>query len=193
MRTRGFTLIELLIVVAIIAILAAIAVPNFLEAQTRSKVSRAKADIRSVVTALEAYYVDWNNYPPNLPMIATFAFGENYFAVTTPVSYMTTIPRDPFRTMDTNVPPRTSFEFFRYGSMADPTMSPPPFPGSEGYSLRSFGPDTDLDLNGTNPDENISVLNGVYDATNGTVSNGDVIRFGGSTATIPGAMDIPPF
>ena len=59
----AFTLIELLIVVAIIAILAAIAVPNFLEAQTRSKVSRAMADQRSVVTALESYRVDFNKYP----------------------------------------------------------------------------------------------------------------------------------
>jgi prepilin-type N-terminal cleavage/methylation domain-containing protein len=55
---RGFTLIELLIVVAIIAILDAIAVPNFLEAQLRAKVSRAKSDMRSVATALEAYRVD---------------------------------------------------------------------------------------------------------------------------------------
>src|SRR5512139_3229831 len=63
--TKGFTLIELLIVVAIIAILAAIAVPNFLEAQTRSKISRCKADVRSVATALEAYRTDANRYVPD--------------------------------------------------------------------------------------------------------------------------------
>ena len=60
----AFTLIELLIVVAIIAILAAIAVPNFLEASIRSKTSRAKADMRSIATALESYIVDYNEYPP---------------------------------------------------------------------------------------------------------------------------------
>ncbi len=60
---KGFTLIELLIVVAIIAILAAIAVPNFLEAQVRSKVSRVKSDQRSLATAIEAYFVDNNLYP----------------------------------------------------------------------------------------------------------------------------------
>jgi prepilin-type N-terminal cleavage/methylation domain-containing protein len=59
----GFTLIELLIVVAIIAILAAIAVPNFLEAQVRAKISRAKADMRTVHTGLEMYRIDTNNIP----------------------------------------------------------------------------------------------------------------------------------
>jgi prepilin-type N-terminal cleavage/methylation domain-containing protein len=62
-QLRAFTLIELLIVVAIIAILAAIAVPNFLEAQTRAKVSRVRADIRTVATGLESYAVDNNKYP----------------------------------------------------------------------------------------------------------------------------------
>lgn len=62
----GFTLIELLIVVAIIAILAAIAIPNFLAAQTRAKVSRAKGEMKTLATALESYYVDNSTYPDDL-------------------------------------------------------------------------------------------------------------------------------
>jgi prepilin-type N-terminal cleavage/methylation domain-containing protein len=64
MKQRGFTLIELLIVVAIIAILAAIAVPNFLEAQMRSKVSRVKTDMRSMNLAFMAYYTDFGQVVP---------------------------------------------------------------------------------------------------------------------------------
>jgi len=59
----GFTLIELLIVIAIIAILALIALPNFLEAQVRAKAATAKANIRSIAVAFEAYFVDYNTYP----------------------------------------------------------------------------------------------------------------------------------
>lgn len=96
-KRRGFTLIELLIVVAIIAILALIAVPNFLEAQTRSKVSRCKADMRSMATAIESYYTDHNRYPIG------FGYPEGYARyrlarITTPVAYMTSIPDDPFTT-----------------------------------------------------------------------------------------------
>ncbi|HBF35528.1 TPA: hypothetical protein DDW35_13275 [Candidatus Sumerlaeota bacterium] len=66
---KAFTLIELLIVVAIIAILAAIAVPNFLEAQVRAKISRAHSDMRSLATAIEAYSVDnKSRYPLSCPV-----------------------------------------------------------------------------------------------------------------------------
>lgn len=60
---RAFTLMELLVTVAVIAILAAIALPNFLEAQTRSKIARTRADMRAVATALEVYLLDYNKYP----------------------------------------------------------------------------------------------------------------------------------
>ena len=61
---RGFALIELPVVVAIIAILAAIAVPNSLEAQVRSKVSKTLSNMRTLATALESYSVDARRHPP---------------------------------------------------------------------------------------------------------------------------------
>jgi general secretion pathway protein G len=62
-NSKGFTLIELLIVVAIIGIIAAIAIPNLLNAIDRGKQKRSMADLRSVGTASEAYAVDNNHYP----------------------------------------------------------------------------------------------------------------------------------
>src|SRR6478672_6949093 len=61
---KGFTLIELLIVVAIIGIIVAIAIPNLLNAVQRAKQKRTMADIRSIGTAAEAYAIDYNRYPP---------------------------------------------------------------------------------------------------------------------------------
>jgi general secretion pathway protein G len=59
----GFTLIELLIVVAIIGIIAAVAVPNLLNAIDKGKQKRTMADLRSLGTAVEAYSVDTGKYP----------------------------------------------------------------------------------------------------------------------------------
>ncbi|MGF1573335.1 MAG: prepilin-type N-terminal cleavage/methylation domain-containing protein [Sumerlaeia bacterium] len=115
---KGFTLIELLIVVAIIAILAAIAVPNFLEAQTRSKVSRTLADMRTVRTAIEVYALDYNKYPETdlgvvannvgtvagTPLVGTItnAPGQpgvygSILRLTTPISYITSMPSSPWK------------------------------------------------------------------------------------------------
>ena len=62
-KERGFSLIELLIVVAIIGILAAITIPNLLNALDRSKQKRTMADIRYVGTAVEEYAIDNTFYP----------------------------------------------------------------------------------------------------------------------------------
>ncbi len=115
MKSKGFTLIELLIVVAIIAILAAIAVPNFLEAQTRARVTKVKSEMRTVALWLEAYRLDNNAYiNPRYPAPlvgrntfgAWFLFRETYSGgvdgigvqLTTPIAYFTSssIFFDPF-------------------------------------------------------------------------------------------------
>jgi len=81
-KKNGFTLIELLIVVAIIGIIAGIAIPNFLGARTKARVTRAFADMRAIADALEMYYVDNTTYPAALADLSP--------------THMTSLPNDPF-------------------------------------------------------------------------------------------------
>jgi len=74
-KAGGFTLIELLIVVAIIGIIAAIAIPNLLNAIDRGKQKRTMSDMRSVGTAVESYAVDVNFYPIATSMAAISGLG----------------------------------------------------------------------------------------------------------------------
>lgn len=114
---RAFTLIELLIVVAIIGILSAIAVPNFLNAQTRAKVSRCMADLRAIYTGVELLRQDRGYLPIDVwdyntdegkkilkeklgnvgAAPANARSADMILAVlTSPISYMSAVPIDPF-------------------------------------------------------------------------------------------------
>ena len=63
MKRKGFTLIELMVVIAIIIILAAIAIPNYLSMTARAKRSRVASDFAAIATSLETYKTDWGTYP----------------------------------------------------------------------------------------------------------------------------------
>ena len=187
MKTKAFTLIELLIVVMIIAILAAIALPNFLEFQTRAKVSRAAADMRSIAVGLEAYAVE-NGVYPNLNIIygATHPNGKlihRLKPVTTPIAYMTTLPNDLFNPGIDDMS-RDGHDIYTY---AESVSGGPAFvtdyaslsPNPQGikWMLLSYGPIQDAS---DFPDYNPAIMywETPYDPTNGTVSIGCIQRFG---------------
>lgn len=99
MNKNAFTLIELLIVVAIIGVLAAIAVPNFLNAQARAKIAKAKGDMKSLGTACEAYRIDWNRYPEPVRPVRwnTADHTGTLTELTTPMAYIANVDiEDPF-------------------------------------------------------------------------------------------------
>lgn len=203
-KPKAFTLIELLIVVAIIAILAAIAVPNFLEAQTRSKVSRVKSDMRAIATALESYAVDNNKYPHAYTAAGTINPRiRRLVRLTTPVSYITTIPIDIFNRELPTSPTVTEQEIraflyvdrASYGQHArDPfgvADSGTPdttrnlyrnlwgrdYPSSA-WLLRSRGPVGEAGTAGALGGD-ITRLSS-YDPSNGTVSRGNIFMLGGA-------------
>jgi len=184
---QAFTLIELLITVAIIAILASIAVPNFLLASTRAKASRAVADQRSVATALECYAVDnASQYPAyGNGRDAALALGEPIVFIptrlTTPVSYLTTLPPDIFPGTRSGLNDDFDDTYFYMHDYAATYLGKMQLAGhvSEHYytltgdrrsvkwTVWSYGPDL-KDNHGTL----------LYDATNGVISKGDLMRFG---------------
>lgn len=183
-QAEGFTLIELLIVVAIIGILAAIAVPNFLNAQVRAKVANTQADLRSLATALESYRLDNNIYPPTPDTAGNLRFAR-LAKLTTPVSYMNSVPLDPFRK---GVDPTASGSIFQPQDSAYPLWDPQYADGRRRtgnifdwlpeeknrfgrWVLHGAGPDTAYEAAKPLPLH-------YYDPSNGVYSTGDLYRFG---------------
>ena len=197
MSRSGFTLIELLIVVAIIAILAAIAVPNFLEAQVRSKVSRVKNELRTLATGLESYKVDGTKYPPSAwdtedppDWDLGHCSKTALWRLSTPIAYITNSAlRDPFVSDPAD---NWDIEGYYYAACEYAGSSEAWWWGAEDYNpdirAAGFNNATMWELQGAGPDRRIGPYSHedfpgalhieVYDATNGTMSWGDIARFG---------------
>jgi len=167
---RGFTLIELLIVIAIILILIAIALPNFLEAQIRARLTSTRACLNTYRTANEAYYTDFRAYVPDvdggervpgLPFswygvwrtnrgINCDRVGElcTYAMLTTPIRYVTELCYDPFLEKRNDPQAIKAYSLPEYGSyLSENSQRRKNFGNQYGvlYVMLSRGPDLDSD------------------------------------------------
>ncbi|MFH1742671.1 MAG: prepilin-type N-terminal cleavage/methylation domain-containing protein [bacterium] len=180
----SFTLIELLIVVAIIGILAAIAVPNFMNARVRAKLAKVDSDHNALGKALEMYFLDNNSYPGDHDL-DMYMGGENgLFHLTTPISYIASLPSDPFVEKDLGRMLGLG-DSNAYASNGRPDYEMGCGSDNGGvfrvhaWSLMSYGPDMDDD-NGSHDPFPFDTDMDRYDISNGIKSDGNIFKWGGN-------------
>jgi prepilin-type N-terminal cleavage/methylation domain-containing protein len=177
---KGFTLIELLIVIAIILILISIALPNFLEAQMRAKVTRAKAELRTLVTAQYEYYLDWNIYPPETEdnIFGRGRGSQGHLWLTSPIKYIASVPIDPFRDKS------DEGELLTYESGGANAGTLPCYPCLVIWCIFTRGPDMAENEIYSEAPQWMKKDDGSIDSfspTNGSRSLGDIFVFGGDS------------
>ena len=141
---KGFTLIELMIVVAIIGILAAIAIPNFIKFQARSKQSEAKANLKAAFTAEKAYIQEKDSYATLVNVVGFSPERNNryaYFLDSTGTLVQLTGTTPVPAATDTGI----AVDVFRYGTGAATTYvigscATGPLAGNAGVSGSGAGP-----------------------------------------------------
>ena len=194
MKNKGFTLIELLIVVAIIGILAAIAVPNFMNAQNRAKIARVVGDMKAVAMAEEQYRLDNNQYTFDGDCGVGQAEHLSYVPLTTPVAYMSSLPEDAFAQINPQFENRQTIKtgmkpVYEYTSrISFGPNGTPNCKNSSGqfnmmarvgvvYLMTSLGPDGDQDFPwGVEDYRLVSEKKGnfIFDPSNGVISSGNI-------------------
>ncbi|MBI1388826.1 MAG: prepilin-type N-terminal cleavage/methylation domain-containing protein [bacterium] len=174
MKSTGFTLIELLIVVAIIGILAAIAVPNFLSARVKADLARVYADHKALSTAMEEYFLDQQSYPPS-----SHSENANWGSrlLTTPIPYMSRVLEDPFLKKYQASRGNDYDLVYEFNTASWPDYQKNGLPANI-YEIESLGPDGYDNFESTRYPTHSAKFQ-FYDSTNGLISNGDILRTGG--------------
>ena len=117
-RQRGFTLIEIMVVVVIIGLLAALVAPALIGNIDRAQVNRARADIRSIETALNLYRLDNFRYPSTDQGLDALVSNPGDAAAPNWKAYLRSLPSDPWNQPYQYVYPgqRGEFDLFTYGA-----------------------------------------------------------------------------
>lgn len=193
MRKGGFTFIESLLVLALLAVMAVIAFPNFTQSQVEVKVLQAENDLRSIGNALEAYCIDHGQYPPDGYNGIPEGTGFHYlnYLLTTPVAYLPHVDFvDPFFNYDDHdeelleeMPWISGYRYINYAFIYQEILAhPEAFQRYENvygsWALFSRGPDEIFNLGSNTLYDELGQLwlsSVPYDPTNGTISSGDIV------------------